>query len=353
MKEKKILIRCAAIVFIGFLLWSIFHRNYQEVLELIMQIPINLFVIILGVGLLYQLAEAVICLVFVKRYLETFSFLSAVQLVFIGFFTNIASMGTGIIPAKSYYLYKRGMPTGHGISVMTYEYIFHRTSVLIWVLFLLPVINNIMRTDHIGIHWWLILGIVITAGINTLLILLCTWEKFRSFSFYILEKIPLNEKWKEKKKTWKEQINGLYSESKSVIKDKKLIIEMLALNMVKLAILYLIPWLSLFAIGEGTSCTFGKSFVLAAVMLLVTSVIPNVAGMGPAEYMFIFVYGFYTTHASAASAMLLYRAATYFFPFLISIVAVMFAKRMDAMKGGASMQKRTKKIVKKYALLKK
>ncbi len=107
----------------------------------------------------------------------------------------------------------------------------------------------------------------------------------------------------------------MYYESKSVIKDKKLIIEMLVLNMVKLAILYLIPWFSLLAVGEESACTFGKSFVLAAVMVLMTSVIPHVAGMGPAEYMFIFVYGFYTTHAGAVSAMSVYRAATYFYRF--------------------------------------
>lgn len=339
MKKKKIWIRGVAIVFTGFLIWSIFHQNYQEILKLIRQVPINLFVMILVLGILYQLIEAGICFVLVKRYLKTFSFLSAVQLVFTGFFTNIVSMGTGIIPAKSYYLHKQGMPVGRGVSVMTYEYIFHRTSVLLWVLFLLPVISNIMQTDHIGIRWWLILGIVITAGINLLLILLCTWEKFRTFSFCILEKISFKGKWKEKKETWKEQINGLYYESKSVIKDKKLIAGMLGLNMIKLAVLYLLPWFSLLAIGEEAACTFGKSFVLAAVMVLMTSIIPHVAGMGPAEYMFIFMYGFYTTHAGGVSAMLIYRGATYFLPFLISIAAVLLVKRTEARKGEQMVKK--------------
>ena len=179
-EKKKILVRGLAIIFIGFLIWSIFHQNYQEILKLLRQVPINLFVMILVLGMLYQLIEAGMCFALVKRYLETFSFLSAVQLVFIGFFTNIVSMGTGIIPAKSYYLYKKGMPAGRGISVMTYEYIFHRTSVLLWVLFLLPVIGNIIQADHMGIRWWLILGIVITAGINLLLVLFMYMGKVQS-----------------------------------------------------------------------------------------------------------------------------------------------------------------------------
>lgn len=328
-KKQKILINGLTIIFIGFLIWCIFHQNYKDVLAIILQVPLGLFFFILAVGMMYQCIEAGICFLLVKRYLKDFSYTSALQLVFIGFFTNIASMGTGIIPAKSYYLYKHGMSVGRGVSIMTYEYIFHKTSVLLWVIFLFPVISNVLQEGQSGICWWLIFGIMATATINLLMILLCTWEKFRTFSFYILEKISFKGKWKQKKETWKEQINGLFGESKSVIQDKKLVIKMLILNLVKLAVLYILPWISFLAIGEEQVCMFGKSFILASVMVLMTNVIPHVAGIGPAEYMFIFIYGFYVSEASAASAMLLYRASTYFLPFFVSIAVVLSVKRRE------------------------
>lgn len=329
-KEKKFLLRCLSIIFIGFLFWSIFHQNYQEVWKLILQAPFRIVVLLLTLGILYQCMEAGICFVLVKRYLKDFSYFSALQLVFLGFFTNIISMGTGVIPAKSYHLYKKGMPVGRGVSVMTYEYIFHKAAVLLWAVFLFPLISGILRADQIGMRWWMILGFFITAGINLLLVLLCTWEKFRTISFYILEKISFKGGWKQKKEIWKEQIDGLFRESKSLGKDKKLIFQMLVLNMVKTAVLYFIPWFSLMAVGEEGACGVGKSFVLAALMFLMTNALPHIAGMGPAEFMFLFLYGFYASEAGTASAMLLYRAATYFLPFIISVAVVLHVKRSEA-----------------------
>lgn len=133
--------------------------------------------------------------------------------------------------------------------------------------------------------------------------------------------------WDQKKEAWKEQIDGLYQESNLVLKDKKLIVQMLMFHMVKVAVLYVLPWLSLVAVGTADSIMFGKSFVLASLMLLMTNAIPHIAGMGPTEYMFLFIYGFYVSEAGAASAMLLYRAATYFLPFLISLGVVLLGKR--------------------------
>lgn len=326
-KKQKIMLRSFMFIFIVFLFWSIFHKNYKEVLNLVLQTPIKMFLLILVLGMIYQLIEAGICFLLVRRYLKEFSFHSAFYVVFIGFFTNIASMGTGIIPAKSYYLYKHGMPPGQGVSVMTYEYIFNKTSVLLWVLILLPSIFNIMWTEQIQIGGWLVFGIVITAGIDLLLILLCTWGRFREYSFYILEKIPLKCKWEKKKETWKEQIDGLYRESSTIAKDKKLIVEMMLLNMLKLSVFYFMPWVALTAVGAGKVSSFGQSFVLASVMILLTNAIPHVAGVGPAEYAFLLIYGFFTSHTDTLSAMLLYRSGTYFFPFLISVAVVLRIKK--------------------------
>lgn len=77
-------------------------------------------------------------------------------------------------------------------------------------------------------------------------------------------------------------------------------------------------------------------------MILMINVIPHVAGIGPAEYMFIFIYEFYIAEASVASAMLLYRAATCFFPFFVSIVVVLLVKRAERSGNRTKHRKRIK-----------
>ena len=59
---------------------------------------------------------------------------------------------------------------------------------------------------------------------------------------------------------------------------------------------------------------------LSAMMMLLAGAIPNVAGMGPAEFAFLLVFSPYIGHIAASSALILYRLSTYFLPFFISII---------------------------------
>lgn len=57
---------------------------------------------------------------------------------------------------------------------------------------------------------------------------------------------------------------------------------------------------------------------MASIMLVIIGVLPNVAGMGPAEFAFLKLFTPYIGRVPATSSLVLYRAATYFFPVVIS-----------------------------------
>lgn len=79
----------------------------------------------------------------------------------------------------------------------------------------------------------------------------------------------------------------------------------------------MVPFLSMRALNIN-SMTFGKTQTLSAIMLLLIGVLPNVSGAGPAEF-FLLLFTPLIGRVSAFSALILYRVATYFFPFLLSI----------------------------------
>ena len=62
---------------------------------------------------------------------------------------------------------------------------------------------------------------------------------------------------------------------------------------------------------------FGIGFL--GVMLLLTGALPNVAGVGPTEFAFLLLFAPYAGQSGAALALVLYRAFTYYLPFLVSI----------------------------------
>lgn len=67
-------------------------------------------------------------------------------------------------------------------------------------------------------------------------------------------------------------------------------------------------------------------------MLLITSALPNVAGVGPMEFAFLLLFAPWADTAIASSALVLYRVATYFVPFLLSVI-VFLREEKKSLKG--------------------
>ena len=61
--------------------------------------------------------------------------------------------------------------------------------------------------------------------------------------------------------------------------------------------------------------------------LLIASALPNIAGVGPAEFAFLMLFTRFMPYAQASAALLLYRTATYFFPFAVSIFLTLWVQR--------------------------
>lgn len=64
---------------------------------------------------------------------------------------------------------------------------------------------------------------------------------------------------------------------------------------------------------------FGAAFALSSIMILLAGILQNVAGIGPVEAAFMLLFSAYIGRVPGSAALILYRIATYFFPFLISI----------------------------------
>ena len=47
---------------------------------------------------------------------------------------------------------------------------------------------------------------------------------------------------------------------------------------------------------------------------------PCPMGVGPVEFAFVLIFSHYMEYAQASSALILYRIATFFFPFILSVI---------------------------------
>ena len=61
--------------------------------------------------------------------------------------------------------------------------------------------------------------------------------------------------------------------------------------------------------------------------LLLSGVLPNVSGFGSIEIAFLFVFKGFLGEVNAPSVLVLYRIASYFFPFIIGVIVFMACRK--------------------------
>lgn len=252
-------------------------------------------------------------------------------MTFLGVFGNIATLGAGTLPMQSFYLYRRGLDAGSGLGIMASEYVLHKISVLIYATVALLLGGDWLEQSASGLARYLLIGYVIGALIVIALTLLYTWDKVLKLVLMLLGKLPHTPKWDERREKWANSLTELNREAKKVLLVPSIRVKGIAVSLVKLFVLYSIPYAALRLVGC-TALNFAQAQLLASLMLLITSALPNVAGVGPMEFAFLLLFAPWADTAIASSALVLYRVATYFFPFLLSVI-VFLREEKKSLKG--------------------
>ena len=325
---KTVAVSVATLLLLSLLVFWVFRDHYREILRNIRAVSIPELLLLLGMGVLYQLLEAAVCFSLVNTQLPSFSFWQAAEVTFLGVFGNVSTLSAGTIPMQSYYLHRHGLMAGRGIGTMALEYVFHKCSILLYTTCLLLLQGRWLRETGAGLSGYMLLGYAICTLIIAALLLLCAWDKVQQLASWGIDRLPNTEKWASRKCLWKTNLAALYEQSQRLLWDGSGLSKVLAWNALKLCCLYSIPFLAMKMLGI-SGPAFWQVQLLTALMHLISNALPNVAGVGPVEFAFVLIFSHYMEYAQASSALILYRVATFFFPFVLSIfVFLRVQKRM-------------------------
>lgn len=325
-KYKKIVLNLITITILLTILYLVFRRDYEAILDCVSNISLlNLF-LLLGMGIGYQLLDAAVCFTLVHERLPSFPFKQAVEVIYLGVFGNMATSAAGTIPLQGYYLYQQGIQVGSGIGIMILQYVFHKTTVFLYAAFMILLQGKWLKSAIPELVKYIYPGLIVCALIIVFLVLLCTWTPIQQVLLWIISKFPDTGKWVNRKDIWSSNLKALYAESKEMLRNRTCCRNAMILNILKLLWLFTIPFFCMRALNI-TGITWGRVQTVSAVMLLLTGVLPNMSGAGPAELSFLLLYTPLIGRVSAFSALILYRVATYFFPFLLSIGVFLKVKK--------------------------
>lgn len=308
------------------IVFYVFRKDYQAIFDCLSNTSILMILMLLCMGMGYQLLDSAACFALIHEGNSTFRFWQAVEVSFLGIFGNVSTSAVGTLPLQSYYLYGHGVQVGSGIGMMAVEYILHKSAIFFYALAMVSANRKWLKDTIPELMVYIYVGIALCAVIIIAFSMICTWGRIQQLLLWGIGKLPDTEKWEERKSLWSRNLKALYGESKDILNNRACCRKVVLINFLKLAWLYFIPFLCMKTLNiAGISA--GKSQVLSSIMLVIIGVLPNVAGVGPAEFAFLLIFTPYTGRIPASSALVLYRIATYFFPFMVSIAVFLKVRK--------------------------
>ena len=299
--RKKAILSLLVLLALTCVVVFIFSSHWAEISTALTQLSFWQVLLVLAIGLTYPLLEGIVCWLIIRCRLPGFTLRRGLDAAFVGIFGNVVGLGAGAVPMESYYLYHCGLPLGPGVGLMTLQYVFHKTTVLLYATVMLLLQHRWLAANTSGVMHYLPAAYCVVALVIVTLVLLCV--------------SPLV------------QLDTLATESRLLLADKGRCARILAVQTLKLFLMFTLPWFCIRFMGLSCGLSFWQVQLLTSLMLFLSNALPNVAGMGSIETAFLLVFSSFMTSGEAMSTLMLFRIASYYFVFAASAAGTFAAQK--------------------------
>lgn len=327
-KKKHFITAILATLFLVLVLYLIFHDSLSEIKTQLFQADKRTLLILVIFGNLYILLDGWVLHYMIVKNHERCTLWQAVRLAYMVVFFNVTTFAAGTKPAQIYDLYQESqIKPGKSFGILTMEYVSHKLTIVLYAAVMLCFFHTVLFQIPGLEKNYLLAGFGISFAVLTFLTMFCINQKFAPWLLACSEHIK-KESIKEKIRAGLAQMEEFSKVGRVVIKDKKEWIGLIFRNAVKMTCLYILPAIAIFAVtGKMLPLSLLECLAFSSIMQLLIGVIPSSGGMGSTELLFLMLFGSMTGKSVCGAAMILYRIATYYLPFLISIPLLFLGKR--------------------------
>ena len=324
--RKKTVISLLVLLALTCVIIFMFKDHWAEITAALAQLSLWQVLAVLAVGLTYPLLEGCVAWVIIRSRLPEFKLQQGLDVGWCGTFGNVVTLGAGAVPLQLFYLHKAGLPLGPGAGLMTLEYVFHKSTVLLYATVMLLFQHKWLAANTSGVMTYLPAAYFVVAAVIVVLVLVCVSPLVQNLARWLMGFLPKTEKWQQRRAGWQQQLDILGEESRRLLADKPRCLKIFALQALKLFGLFCLPYLCIRFMGL-SPLGFWQVQLLTSQMLFVSNALPNVAGMGSIETAFLLVFGSFLSSGEVMSVLMLYRIASYYFVFAASAVGFFIAQR--------------------------
>lgn len=325
MKNKKLLFK---ILFVAVLIAIIIYTFRDSADDIVNQICSTSLIVLAAIALssvVYHLFEAWITYSLARRYNPKFRYREAVYCAFYCSFYRLSTLGSGSGVAAVVYLGKKGVGYSEATGLYMIQYVFHKVGIALFSGIFFLVNWTVMSANYRDYAGYLLLAYLLTALIAAGLILFAVSAKFHSLLIAIVRHFNKNGRFNRPLASLEKNCAIMEKTTSELMKDVKTLVAMFLKTLVKLCFWYGIPFLILFGSKE---VSLLSSFSVTSLSVMTAAVIPTPAGIGAVELIMTNLFGVLVDLHKAAAVTVLYRVATFIFPFAVGAVLILVSKIM-------------------------
>lgn len=337
-KTLKVFLNLLLVLAMLGILYFIFKDNYKEIIYQVSNVDTKLFIVAIIVGNIYYFFDAYVYWSFLRNEGHYISFLRCILISYLSPFFNVTTFGVGIKPAQVAYLKRKGVDSGKAFGILTAPYVFSRTAIVIYAVVMLLLNIHFVTDNFSSTFGYIYGGIAFSVFVVILFIMICSSRWFHRLLAKIID--VFFSKGRLAKFKFPERIQTqtglLYDASCKIVRKPLVWLKYIIVNLLRMSCWYVVPIIIIYAInGNLGGVSMSEIITAIALVQLIVGMIPIGSGVGSIEVVFTLLFAAIYDTVTAGSCMILYRLATYYVPFIISIVDL-FVVELDMRNVGSN-----------------
>ena len=309
-----------------------FKDDGNIVLDIISQVSIPMLILIIFINIIDRFIHGIGLAIEAKESHPEYSYSQGFCNAYVaGLFCNITPSASGGQVAQAYVFDKQGIPHVNSIGILWLDFIIYQSVMTIYVLVLLILKYRYFHSFYSEYFFVSILGFMVSAFIIVMLYLLAKSPKFYYFvcnkGLLILHKLHIIKDKEESVNKLNEQLSLFTEQIDRLSKNKKMLIQLVLINVIRLTIYYALPFICAKALKIDVSLNDLLNIIaLSSFVAMVNAFLPMPGSAGGTEAVFVLMFSTIFKSVDAKSIMLLWRLLTYYLTILIGSIIFLFIK---------------------------
>jgi len=327
---KKYFLNILIIIVISFLsIYCALHGDITQIKMILSEISLVALLLLIGLGLLAYVIEALILKKFSNLYLPSYSLKDGfVNAMTGGFFSGITPFSSGGQFAQAFVFKKQGISYTNSTGILLMHFIIYQLCLVIYTFVIMVLKYRDLSSYYNGFLSLAMIGFLCNTTVIICLLLGAISYKFQHFLTNNVLKLAYRlhfiKDYNLKKKKLESYLVDFHRELKVIQRHPKEMTIIALLFILKLTVLYSIPYMVVLLMGYPVSInSFFDYFAVCAFVYLITAFIPIPGASGGSEGTYVLLYSALMGNLLSRSTMLIWRFITYYFTIFLGCIIFM------------------------------